>query len=182
MLLLPAVMALIAQIERRLAVLVVGAVAVVIALQPDRASAAALLAGVAVLLWFNRNAASWIMLGLAAISLAATIAQPDPLDPVRFVEEVLVDSWRLHPALAMSLFAALAMAWLTPLARATNQDRVPLLGALGCMGGFVVAAMIGSYPMPLIGYGASAIIGYGLAHGLSADLGKVSPATRDRVG
>ena len=50
------------------------------------------------------------------------------------------------------------------------------------MGGFVVAAMVGSYPMPLIGYGASAIIGYGLAYGLSADLAKVSSATRERAG
>ncbi|MFM5894007.1 MAG: hypothetical protein ACKOQM_06185, partial [Novosphingobium sp.] len=60
-------------------------------------------------------------------------------------------------ALALALFAP---PWL--LTR-SSPDRCRAAAALtGAMIGLTIPSLVGSYPQPLIGYGASAILGYGL--------------------
>ena len=60
----------------------------------------------------------------------------------------------------MSLLAVSLVTSLALILRAPTPARWPLAGALS---GFVLAALLGDYPTPLIGYGAASIIGLGLA-------------------
>ncbi len=95
---------------------------------------------------------------LAALAVLATFAQPDGLQPVRFVETILSDAWQHHPAVAVMLMGILAVTLTLP--AVGHPDRFP---AAATVAGFAVASLIGAYPVPLLGYGASSILGFGLA-------------------
>ncbi|BBC72524.1 conserved hypothetical protein [Altererythrobacter sp. B11] len=135
--------------------------ALVALLQPDLASALALFGAAAAVLLRDRKPPAIIAGLVAAAGLAATWQQAGWLAPVRFVEQVLGDAWRREPAMAALLGAALLAAILQPLA--SFRQSGPALAFSGCVAGFALASLIGPYPAPLIGYGASAILGYGLA-------------------
>lgn len=136
-------------------------------LQPDSASAMALVGGIAGLVMSQRSdRPAWLALGIATAGLAATLMRPDPLEPVAFVETALGDAWRALPLLgatmAMSLAAAILLApWLVerrPLAQPRASWAVS-----GCLAGYAASALILDHPQPLIGYGASPILGMALA-------------------
>ena len=97
-------------------------------------------------------------------SLAMSVA--GELAPQPFVEQVLRDSFAFHPVMTLALALATAASFALvlfalPLPRA---ERFTLAGLLF---GLIVAAMMAPYPMPLIGYGAAPILGFGLAFGLN---------------
>jgi hypothetical protein len=102
-------------------------------------------------------------------SLAFTMFNMVELSPVRLVEEVVPSAWLIHPLLAVALITSLATAIVWPIRRwwfVTPSDRIDhteRLAFSACIAGYVIASAVGSYPVPLLGYGASAIIGYGLA-------------------
>lgn len=130
------------------------------AFQPDAASALALTGaafGLA-LANFDRRAAAIGGVGLFVVAWTALMPN---LAPQPFVERVLADLWSASPlaalALASSLIASLALILRAP---APAPTRHALAGALA---GFILAALLGDYPTPLIGYGAASIIGLGLA-------------------
>ncbi|WAT17980.1 hypothetical protein OZN62_13845 [Aurantiacibacter sp. MUD11] len=87
------------------------------------------------------------------------------LPPQPFVERVFIDSFSqsLFVGLALALSLAAGFALLTFAAPMSRESRFALAGALF---GFVAIAMMSHYPMPLIGYGAAPIAGFGLALGL----------------
>lgn len=164
MLTIPALVVLAAR-EETLGPVAILAALVVALLQPDFASAFALTGG-AVGVYQVRS--DWrvglvIILGfLFAISAALT----GELPAVPFVERILVDATQDAPAmaalLAISLIAAtLLMLFGTGLPRLA---RYPLGMSLF---GFLVTSLISNYPTPLAGYGAAAIIGYGLAYAMA---------------
>ncbi len=130
------------------------------AFQPDAASTLALTGaafGLA-LANFDRRVGAVGGLGLFATAWAALLHN---LAPQPFVERVLAELWSASPfaafVLAASLIASLALILRAPL---PAPPRFALAGALA---GFIVAALLGDYPTPLIGYGAASIIGLGLA-------------------
>lgn len=130
------------------------------AFQPDAASTLALTGaafGLA-LANFDRRVGAVGGLGLFATAWAALLPN---LAPQPFVERVLAELWSASPfaafVLAASLIASLALILRAPV---PARPRFALAGALA---GFIVAALLGDYPTPLIGYGAASIIGLGLA-------------------
>lgn len=140
-------------------------VASAMALQPDRGSALALFAAVLTVAAMRRTAADIVLAIVTLIGLAVTLARPDPLTPVVFVEHVLVDSWAASPVWGLALTAAAAMLLLplTAFAHTANDTRVALAGWMAWTIGLLAASMLGDYPTPAIGIGASAIVGHGLA-------------------
>jgi len=66
-------------------------------------------------------------------------------------------------AVALCLALAASPVVIVLLAGGGRTERFAVSGALI---GFALASIIGSYPTPLIGYGASAILGFALALGL----------------
>jgi hypothetical protein len=158
MLVLPMLVALFPRLKSAHGITAVALAAVAISLQPDRASAIALLTGTAALLVANRSATNALQLLCAGVAVAVTFMRPDALEPVAFVENVLPDAWRSNPLLAVLLGASLAAALFIP--AIGHQKLIPVMATVG---GFAVASLLGAYPVPVIGYGAAAIIGYGLA-------------------
>lgn len=141
--------------------------AVILWLQPDAGSASGLVGGTAGLALARRGSmASWLGLGIAIAGLAATLARPDPLEPVAFVETALGDAWRAVPLLgaimALSLAAAILFApWLVEY---QSASRSPASWAVsGAFAGFAASSLILDHPQPLVGYGASPILGMALA-------------------
>ena len=133
-------------------------------LQPDGGTLFAI-TGLAIGLYFAKP--DWKPGAVAAAAFFAALHAHfrGMLAPQPFVERVLADLLLSHPLLALGLFASLvASFWL--ILRAWRQP-FPVRAALaGAMAGFTLAAIMSNYPSILIGYGASPIIGFGLALGI----------------
>ena len=163
MLTLPA-MALLAANDRAYGPLLLLSAGAVALSQPDLASVLALAfaaAGITLAAgdrWFGLVAA-------AGIIAALVMPSGGELPPQPFVERVIVDAMRdsipVGAALALALLASVLLT-----CRFTHRDRSVRFALAGTLAGFVAAALIGDFPTPLIGYGASAILGFALALGL----------------
>jgi hypothetical protein len=142
--------------------LLLGAATAALALQPDAAMLAGLAAASAVLAATHRSV-GFTMTGLAASGLAAVNLGRGTLAPQLFTEGVLAQVWQSAPASALVLGALLFLAApalllrAAPLPRAEAAALAALLVTLGAM------ACLAPFPFPLIGYGASPILGLALA-------------------
>ncbi len=163
MLFLPAMLTALPRLSDRGRLAAVAAVAVLVSVQPDFAAALALAAGYIASHW-RRWREPLVAAGHGVVALCAIVGalRTDSLAPVRFVENMVADSWMLHPGLGIFVVVALLLAVAAP-TWAEGSHRDSALGVSGAWAGFAAASMIGAYPTPLAGYGASAILGYGLA-------------------
>ena len=101
---------------------------------------------------------------VAALGLFATVAASfaGDLPPQQFVERVIPDLSASSPAMAAALGGALIVS-IALIAWRTNTPLAQRLALAGTLTGFTLAALLGNYPYPLIGYGAAAILGFGFA-------------------
>lgn len=152
--------------------LAVGATALHAA-QPDAAQATAVALGTTAAMHRDPwRAASAVLTGALA---AWTWSRPDPLPAVAAVEGVVRlahEAWG-----AAGLVAALGAMALIPLAameRAlhdawdTRVDDAVSLGLAAYLAGVCLAPAYGNFPVPVMGYGASHLVGVSLALGLAA--------------
>ncbi|MGV2495758.1 hypothetical protein [Pelagerythrobacter aerophilus] len=162
MLLLPAVLAALPCLPDRWRLACVALAAAIFVWQPDPAAALALAFGCLLAEWRNRRSAvAMILVATSVAGVIAAAARAVPLAPVPFVEAVLAQGFMLHAALGTALAAALLFAIFAPLFG--NADRANAAAISGGWLGFSIASVAGPYPTPLAGYGAAAILGYGLA-------------------
>ncbi|MBY0392874.1 MAG: hypothetical protein K2Q27_06385 [Novosphingobium sp.] len=142
------------------AALVVAAGAV--AMQPDRAMAGAMFAGMAMLWLLHRNRDVALVLAASAFGLVITLVRADSLPPVRFTEGVFTQTWQVHPLLGIAVASGGALLLLPAAAFGTRRrDGVRQCAVFGVVWlAIILAAVIGNYPTPLVGYGGSAIVGY----------------------
>ena len=136
-------------------------------MQPDPGGAAMLLLGLGtpLLMAGHRRAIDLIGPVAAAVALAVAQARTVPLPPVPFVEHVIQDALRSGPLAAMLALAA-ALLMLSP--AAVRPLRAPHLAFLGVWVGALLAALFGTYPTPVLGFGGSGVLGYMLSAGLLA--------------
>ncbi|HEX8831700.1 MAG TPA: hypothetical protein VF705_11060 [Longimicrobium sp.] len=185
-LVLPFVLATLAELERagrtRASMLLSLATALLLVLQPDAAQATAFAAGAVVLLLPRspEDGRGWMrlvpLLALAALSWL----RKDPLAPVPHVEGIV--------GLAMERgtgwgAAAVASLLLLPVpffaARGEGHGRAGLaIGAYVLV--TILAPALGHFPVPVLGQGASPIIGYFAAIGLLRRL-QPGPAARESL-
>lgn len=158
MLVIPALSVLLARLKSAHRLVTVVAASIAIVLQPDTGSAIALLAGVGAVLAAERSLANVATFLIATIAICVTLMRPDTLEPVPFVENVLASAWEGNVVLGAVLTLALAATILMPGFR--NADFRPSMAAFV---GFAIASLLGTYPTPIIGYGAASIVGFGLA-------------------
>lgn len=151
--------------------------AAALALQPDRAMAGVLAFAMAALAAVRpgRFPAAAALAALAAFAVA--LARPDSLPAVPFVDRILFTAFEIGPPAGA---AVLLGALLLPLPaivgwRAEAGRRPAHLVFAAVWLGCVLAAALGNYPTPLVGYGGSAILGYFLALSL---LAAPAPAAR----
>lgn len=157
MLVIPTLVALLPRLKSGPALVAMALACIAIAMQPDRASAIALLSGTWAALFTNRSASNTIQLLFASVAVCVIFVRPDAMQPVAFVENVLSDAWLQNPLLAVAIAASLAAALILP--AMGNRQLVPVEATIA---GFAIASLLGAYPTPLIGYGAAAILGFGV--------------------
>jgi cell division protein FtsW (lipid II flippase) len=155
--------------------------AVALALQPDRAMAGALVAGLAALAATTRDRQVLLALTAALIGFAVTLARPDTLAPSAFVEQVYASAFGFSALAGLALLAGSALLLLPLLA----LDRIAALVFAATWLAILAAAVIGNYPTPLLGYGGSGIIGYLLCVAVLPGRqrrrdGQASPAATDQ--
>ncbi|HEX8363172.1 MAG TPA: hypothetical protein VF613_23825 [Longimicrobium sp.] len=139
--------------------------AVALALQPDRAMAGVLATSLAVLAMRRRDA--WVMsaLGFAAAGFAVTLLRPDTLPAVPYVDQILYTAFDVHPLAGLAVVVGALLLAAPAIAGRKLDPRSG--GACAVFGiawlGMVLAAALGNYPTPLVGYGGSAVLGYVLS-------------------
>lgn len=165
MLLLPVLLAVHARADSRYSGLSLIGCAAVIGLQPDFAMALAATCALLMSILLRRGREDGLALVATGAALILCLVTPDPLQPVRMVEHVLTDSWRWTIWTGpLALIGALILpAALLLRARTNPSCRPPAFALIGLWLGLLLASLIGHYPVPLLGYGASAVIGWGIA-------------------
>ncbi len=134
-------------------------IALALALQPDASLAAAWLAATLVAARRLPLRHAGLALLPALVATAVAIARDVQLPPVPHVEGVFALALGVQPMLALVLGAALAWTVLAP------ARRNPTLTALLAVA--AAAPLFGAWPVPFAGYGASPIVGLGVATALT---------------
>ena len=144
------------------ATLSVVAAATALAIQPDRAMAGMLLAGVAMPAIRRPDRSARVAFGAAAVAFAVTLARADRLPAEPYVDQILYSSFALHPLAGAAVWGGSALLIMPVIlgwrCDAANRDVYAAFGAAWLAA--IAAAALGNYPTPIVGYGGSAIIGY----------------------
>ncbi|HEX8262840.1 MAG TPA: hypothetical protein VF547_08200, partial [Allosphingosinicella sp.] len=151
--------------------------ALALAIQPDRAMAGVLLAGLLALLATRPGRLPALACAAAALGFGWTLLAPDRLPSSAFVDGVLFSAFDVHPVAGLAVVlgaASLLVPAAIGLARGAG-DRAALLAFGGCWSAVIAAAALGNYPTPLVGYGGSAVLGYLLSAAL---LSGAAPGSR----
>lgn len=161
LILLPLILLIFARRTSPASLLAVLLSAVALALQPDRAMAGALAAGLLALALARPNRVTLFALAAALFGFVATLAQPDVQPAMPFVDRILWTAFELHPLAGVAVVGGAVLLVLPGLVLTTVPSHRPV-GAVFAATWFaiVAAAALGNYPTPLVGYGGSAILGY----------------------
>jgi hypothetical protein len=132
-----------------------------LAAQPDRAMAGVLAAGVGAIVLTRCSRLSALALTGAVIGFGVTMLRPDTLPAAPFVERVLYTSFEVDVLVGLVvvlgcfilLVPAFGTIWLV-------ADQTILFAFVACWAALIAAAAIGNYPTPVVGYGASSVLGY----------------------
>jgi cell division protein FtsW (lipid II flippase) len=159
--LLPAAIVLYARPADALGTAGIVLAALALALQPDRANAAALAAGTGAVLLLERSRFTALAFAAAAAGFAAAMLQPDNLPAVPYVDRIFFTAFDVSPLAGGAVLAG-SLLLLLPVLSATRGrvERTPLAAFGACWATIIAAAAIADYPTPLVGYGGSAILGY----------------------
>jgi hypothetical protein len=143
------------------------AVAILLLLQPDAAQATAFAAAAFTLLLANkrRAPAAWAVALVIAALAGWTWTQRDPLSPVPYVEGIIGLARQSGPVWLVASVAALALLPLPFFIRPSDSHSafVRALGVYWCV--CIVAPLVGNFPVSVVGFGLSPIIGYFVALG-----------------
>lgn len=179
---LPALIILYARRMDSIGTVGIGIAALALAAQPDRAMAGVLVAGTAAIVLIRPGRLSAIAVAMAAAGFGATMLRPDALPAVPYVDRILYTAFDVHVGAGLAVVAGCLMLVLPGLSRgfASDNQRAAILAFGACWAAVVIAAALGNYPTPLVGYGGSAILGYLLSAALLPS-GKTDDVRADAV-
>jgi len=139
--------------------------AAAMALQPDRAMAGMLVLGFATLTLLCRDRQFVVALAASVAGFAVTFARADTLPAAPYVERVFTSSFDAHAGAGLAVLGGSALLLVPAIVGwrrdAGNRAAYAAFGAVWLAA--IVAAALGNYPTPMVGYGGSAIIGYALS-------------------
>jgi hypothetical protein len=162
---LPPMLVLFARTGGMLATAGVALAALGLALQPDRAMAGILAAALVALVLHRQERQFVLTLVAAGVGFVATLLRPDSLPAVPYVDRILYTSFEVHPLAGLAVWGGALLLIVPALAGlrldSANRAAHAVFGVVWF--GMVVAAAMGNYPTPLVGYGGSAILGYALS-------------------
>lgn len=176
MILLPLALILHARDPRRISTAALTLTALALAFQPDQSMATMLAATVSILALLQGGWAAWGLAAWSVANAAMAFTRPDPIAPAPFVENVLNDAFAqgFASGLIMTLAAGLMV---LPAATARLAPPSARIAFATCWMALLGASVVGSYPTPVLGFGASGVLGYVLS--LAALAASVySPASR----
>lgn len=165
LILLPWMLVIFSQTREALATIGIITVVGAMALQPDRAMAGmlALELGVLTIIYADRHVIAAFVTSLAG--LAVTLVRADTLPAVRYVDQIVYSSFEIHTIVGIAVLGGLALLLVPAIAGwgrdPANRATYAAFGAVWFAA--IVAAALGNYPTPVVGYGGSAIIGYMLS-------------------
>lgn len=136
--------------------------AAALALQPDRAMSGALAVGLGAIAVLRPGRSVVVALTAALAGFAVTLMRGDTLPAVPFVDGIIWTSFDVHPLAGSAVVAGAALLIVPAIVGLirTPASRPAHAAFGGVWFAIIVAAAVGNYPTPLVGYGASAIIGY----------------------
>jgi cell division protein FtsW (lipid II flippase) len=152
--------------SRRAAIAIAVATGILLALQPDAAQATSFAAGCAVIFIHDRRlgtrVTAVVLVALLACAIVSVVRK-DPLQPVRYVEGIFNLVSARGPAWALlGSFTLLLLP--VPYILGWMRSRQALSLALGVYVAMVtIAPAWGTFPVPIMGYGVSPILGYFIA-------------------
>lgn len=139
--------------------------ALAMAFQPDRAMAGMLVLCVAILTVIRRDRHTVIAFAAGVAAFAATLMRADTLPAAPYVDQILFSSFDVHAGAGLAVWGGAAL-MLVPGFVGFSRDphNRAVYAAFGAAWfAAIVAAALGNYPTPVVGYGGSAIIGYVLS-------------------
>lgn len=165
LILLPFMLVAFARERNRTSTMGMVVAAAALAIQPDRAMAGMLAAGLAVLMVMRPDRFVISAFAASVAGFAVTLARADALPEAPYIDGILLSAFHVHWAAGAAawggsvllLFPAIAGYYRDPAKRATFA----VFGAAWLA--LILAAAFGTYPTPVVGYGGSAIIGYALS-------------------
>lgn len=135
--------------------------ALALAIQPDRAMAGVLAAGLAALAIAKPDRWTASASIAAVVAFGATFLRADTLPPVPFVDQVFYTAFGVHALAGVAVLAGALLLLVPALAASLDQDRREVHAVFAAVWlAVIAAAALGNYPTPLVGYGVSAILGY----------------------
>jgi len=160
--LVPAVALGFARARDSVSLLAVLIAALALALQPDRAMAGALAAGMAALALARPGRGVLVALGAALAAFTATLVRADASPAMPFVDQIFYSSFAVHPLAGFAVLAGAALMLVPAIAGyIRDSDHRPIYAVFGAVWlAVILAAALGNYPTPLVGYSGSAILGY----------------------
>jgi hypothetical protein len=153
--------------QRRSAATTAGIVVTVaaIALQPDRAMAGMLVLGLVAIASTCRDRHSIAALTASIAGFAVTLARADPSPAASYVDKILYSSFDVHIGAGLTVLGGSALLLVPAIVGwCLDADKRATYAAFGAVWfAAILAAALGNYPTPIVGYGGSAIIGYALS-------------------
>jgi acetyl esterase/lipase len=162
LLFLPAIIIGFVRVRTFVATIGVLIAALALALQPDRAMAGVLAAGVAPLAVQKFDRFTGVALLGALAAFVFTLTRPEALPAVPFVDQVYYTAFEVNYLAGAAVLLGSAILLIPAVLgwRATGAERATAL-VFGAMWiAVMLAAALGNYPTPVVGYGGSAIVGY----------------------
>lgn len=176
---LPAMIVLYARRPDRVGTAGMALAALALAGQPDRAMAGVLLASLSVLTLATRARLPIAATAAALLAFVWTLLAPDTLPAVPYVDRIFYTAFDVHPLAGLAVVVGAATLVLPALAALrVAEERSVLLTFGACWAGVVIAAALGNYPTPLVGYGGAAVLGYLLSVALLPN----GAGERERIG
>jgi cell division protein FtsW (lipid II flippase) len=159
---LPAMIVLYARKADLMGTFGIAIAAVALAVQPDRAMAGVLAAGIGAVLLMKQSRLAAFACAAALAAFAVTMFRPDELPAVPFVDLILYTAFDVHLLAGVAVVAGCFILLIPAMAGvfAVPRDGAVIAGFGACWAAVIAAAALGNYPTPLVGYGGSAVIGY----------------------
>lgn len=132
------------------------------ALQPDRAMAGMLAHCVTLLAVVRRDRHAVIACAVGIVGFAATLMRADTLPAAPFVDQIFYSSFDVHAGDGLAVWSSAALMLVPAIVGGSrDRDNRTVYAAFGAAWfAVIVAADLGNYPTPVVGYGGSAIVGY----------------------
>lgn len=133
-----------------------------LALQPDRAMAGALTAGVLAIALTGPRPRILAALLASGAGFAVTMVRADTQAALPYVDQIFFTSFNVSPLAGLAVLGGSALLVAPAIACwRSGGDEGHVFAVIGAVWlAIVIAAALGNYPTPLVGYGGSAIIGY----------------------